>query len=133
MVMAALHIAVPGPRILALPWNLPGIGLVMLGIGLHTAAFRLFKNRGTTLATLDVPRAPVTEGPFRISRNPMYLAGVLILTGWALVMGSSTPFIAPFVFATWSFRWYIVPEEQLLAEEFGEVYGQYRDRVRRWF
>ena len=133
LAMEALHILLPGPRVLP-SWGAPlGVALVLGGLGLHWVAFRQFRRMETTLATLASPRLLVTDGPFRFSRNPMYAAGVLILTGLGMMLGSLTPLGVPVLFWMVAWAWYIRPEEALLLAEFGEDYLEYRSRVRRWF
>jgi len=62
----------------------------------------------------------------------MYLSGVAILAGVALLMGSPTPALIPLLFAVLALGWYIRPEEALLERELKGEYAAYRSRVRRW-
>ena len=130
--MEALHILLSGPRLLSSIWTIPGVGMILAGLWLHTAGYVLFQRRRTTLATLEVPSLLVTAGPFRFTRNPMYAAGILILCGVGLVLGTAGPLLVPALFLGLSLRWYVRPEEELLEREFGEEYIKYRRRVRRW-
>lgn len=74
----------------------------------------------------------VTGGVFYISRNPMYLGLLLILIGWALGLGTASPWIVPPVFVIVVTVLQIIPEEQALEKLFGEPYVDYRRRVARW-
>jgi protein-S-isoprenylcysteine O-methyltransferase Ste14 len=132
LVMEALHVLTPGPQILPSPWTQLGWIPVAAGVWLHAVGYSLFRRRKTTLATLEKPRLLVTDGPFRLSRNPMYASGVLILGGVGALLGSTLPFLVPVLFGALALRWFILPEEELLAGEFGEDYAAYRSRVRRW-
>jgi len=132
LVMEGSHILLPGPRLLSPPLNLSGIPLVVGGGWLHFQATRLFRSQQTTLATLASPQTLVTTGPFRYTRNPMYLAGVLILLGIGLFLGTGAPLVVPPLFGFLAYRWFVRPEEGLLRRDFGEEYRKYSERVRAW-
>ena len=74
----------------------------------------------------------LARGPFRLSRNPMYLQMVLVCVGFAVVLSNLwilllTPFCA------WALQALaIIPEETYLEAKFGEAYLAYKRRVRRW-
>ena len=74
----------------------------------------------------------VTSGVYQISRNPMYLGLLMMLT--ALYLGFQNPLGWVFVplFVLWLQRFQISVEERVLAEKFGSSYQRYCDRVRRW-
>jgi protein-S-isoprenylcysteine O-methyltransferase Ste14 len=132
LVMEGIHILAPGLRLFSRPLTLLGIPLVLGGGWLHMWATRLFRRHQTTLATLASPRTLITQGPFSLTRNPMYLAGVLILLGIGLFLGTGVPFLVPLLFGALAHWWYIRPEEGLLRKEFGEEYLEYSQRVRAW-
>ncbi len=128
----ALHLFLPVGRVVPAPWNALGIPMALAGILLHRSAWRLFRRRGAPLDTLAEPASLVTEGAFRVSRNPMYLAGVLILAGAATLYGTLTPWIVPPAFAALAAARFIRREERLLAARFGDDYRTYGARVGRW-
>ena len=66
------------------------------------------------------------------ARNPMYLGMVLILIGAALLLGTLSPFIIIPLFAITMDRIFIVAEERMLDERFGDERKQYKTNVRRW-
>jgi protein-S-isoprenylcysteine O-methyltransferase Ste14 len=74
----------------------------------------------------------VTQGVFRLSRNPMYLALLLLLLAYYLYQPTwFSPLV--FVVVTWYLtRFQILPEERILSEKFGDQYAQYASFVRRW-
>ena len=74
----------------------------------------------------------VTDGVFRLSRNPMYLALLLLLLAYYFYQPIwLSPLI--FVVVTWYLtRFQILPEERILSEKFGDQYAQYASSVRRW-
>ena len=132
MVQQALHFLAPGPTLLPPPLHLLGVPLAAAGVLLHAWAWRHFRRRGTPLDTLAEPPALVTDGPFRLSRNPMYLGGVVILSGLAALYATATPWLVPPAFLGVASRAFVRPEERLLALRFGGAWDAYRGRVGRW-
>lgn len=132
--MWSMHRWWPIVRLLAAPWTRIGTLPIAAGILVAAAAIAQFSRSRTTLNPLEPSRASslVTTGIFTFSRNPMYLGLVLLLTGWALWLGSASPWFVPPLFAILLYRVQIVPEERALAVLFGEAYVAYRHRVRRW-
>jgi len=127
-----LFLFLPGVRLIPGPWNLLGIAPIAVGVALHATTSQLFARHGTTRAALGEPSVLVVDGPFRWTRNPMYLGGVVILLGSACVLGSVTPFLVIPLFATVVQRRFIRVEERMLTTRFGTDYVAYRARVRRW-
>lgn len=90
------------------------------------------------LRTTVDPRYPdkaaklVVQGLYKYSRNPMYLAIVLALTGIALRLGALSAWAVVPLFAAFITRYQIVPEEKALGQKFGDDYRNYARRVRRW-
>ncbi len=110
--------------------------LVLLAIGLllMLVAAGQFISAKTTINPLRPARAStlITTGVFAISRNPIYLADLLLLAALATWLGNvlNAALLALFV---WTInRYQIAPEERALATLFGEAYAAYRARVRRW-
>jgi protein-S-isoprenylcysteine O-methyltransferase Ste14 len=130
--MGALHMLLPGPTLLAFPYTLVGAAVAALGFALTLSGARLFARVGTNIRTFNQPGVLVTDGPFRWSRNPIYLGFVVLLLGTAILLGTATPFIAPALFALIADRWYIAFEERAMRERFGADYAAYASRTRRW-
>jgi protein-S-isoprenylcysteine O-methyltransferase Ste14 len=131
-VMVGLHIVWPGPRFDGPAVELAGGVVAVGGLGLMVFAAGLFRRRGTAVRPFHESSVLVVEGPFRFTRNPMYLGMTLMLSGIGLALGSSIPLVTVplFIgFITWRF---IRVEEQLLTARFGAAYDAYRARVRRW-
>jgi len=127
-----LHAMLP----LAVPRNLWthyfGWGLIDAGLLLMLWAGLLMLWRRTTVNPYGRPKRLLEEGPFRLSRNPIYLADTLVYSGVALLWGSLWPWLLlPAVMISMQ-RGVIANEENLLAELFGEEYRAYCRRVRRW-
>lgn len=114
----------------ALKWA--GVALIVVGLGTAVAAARHFKRAGTPVKPFSRSAALVTEGPYRFTRNPMYLGLALILVGVALALESLTPFFVIPVFVAIITLGFIVPEEAMLKERFGDAYTDFQGRVRRW-
>lgn len=96
-------------------------------------AFRLFRSEGTEVDPVsDSNRALVVRGPYRLTRNPMYLGLTMAALGVAIVAGSWPMLTAPIaVFLTANFV-HIPFEEAKMRRQFGEAYDAYVRRVRRW-
>jgi protein-S-isoprenylcysteine O-methyltransferase Ste14 len=124
-----------------LSWpKMPGFPLPPLGIALVTVpwilpvwAIILFRREGTEVnPTSSTNRRLVTSGPYRFTRNPMYLGLVVVTLGIAVWVGAWPMFLAPVaVFAT--ANWVHIPfEEAKMRRQFGATYDDYVARVRRW-
>ena len=74
----------------------------------------------------------VTRGVYAMSRNPMYLGGLIMLLGWAVFLQSGLAFLFLPVYVLYINRFQIGPEERVLASLFGETYVAYQARARRW-
>jgi protein-S-isoprenylcysteine O-methyltransferase Ste14 len=121
----------PGPVWLHIP--VLGIALVVLGLIPPVSAVLLFRRVGTELnPTSPANRELVTSGPFRFTRNPMYLGLVIVSLGVAFWVGAWPMFLAPLAsFAT--SNWVHIPfEEAKMRRQFGEAFDAYVGRVRRW-
>ena len=120
------------------PWqtivSAPVLGgaLVLLGFSFMMWARILFMSRNTTLFVGRPSSQLVCDGPFRLSRNPMYVGVVVFLVGLALWVGT-WPFYmtVPVAFLFLNFI-HIPREERMLREAFGERYLAYSETVRRW-
>lgn len=123
----ALHVPLPGSRAIAALLALAGVALGAAGV----AAFR------SSRTTVD-PRRPeaatslVTGGPYRWSRNPMYLGLLLTLAGWALYLASPLALLLLPAFVAYMNRFQIEPEERAMRSNYGRDYEAYARSVRRW-
>ncbi|MTD99575.1 isoprenylcysteine carboxylmethyltransferase family protein [Paracoccus sp. YIM 132242] len=123
------RLAPHGPGWLA-GWGLP---LVLLGLVVMLWAGAMLVRGRTTVDPYGQPRHLVTTGPFRLSRNPIYLADALILAGLCLAFRAplaAPPLVAGFV-AVISAR-FIRAEEDRLARAFPEAFAAYRQRTHPW-
>lgn len=112
----------------------PAGGLVVLaGAALLLRCVREFYVAGRgTLAPWSPPRHLVTSGPYRFSRNPMYIGVGVVLLGWALLFRSRTLLIYAVGFAITVHLRIILSEEPWARRTFGADWEHYRARVPRW-
>lgn len=120
-----------------LPWLPPTAGrllggaAILLGLG-GFAAIAAFRRAGTSPSPYEPTSRLVTAGPYRFSRNPMYLSFTLWYVGISCWADSLWPLLfLPLVLLVMH-RGVITREEAYLERRFGDEYRQYRDRVRRW-
>ena len=104
----------------------------MSGIALSLLRDRLFHRAGTTIKPFEESTSLVTQGVFRLSRNPMYLGFILLLAVAAFLMGSLAPFLVIPLFIFLIYTLFITIEEKMLTEKVGKSYLDYQKRVRRW-
>lgn len=109
-----------------------GIGCLVLGVALAFTAVRRFRTARTTLQPWEATTALVTGGPFRFSRNPIYLGYTLLYLGVGFWVNSLWPLILLPAVLWLMHRLVINREEAYLERQFGEGYLAYRSRVRRW-
>lgn len=113
--------------------NIAGWAYNLAATGLLAWCFVLFIRRRTTIIPNRPVSAFVTEGPYRFSRNPMYLALALFHLGIAMASGVIWN-VFTFVPAMIAIRiWVIAPEERYMLERFGALYRNYFEQVPRWF
>jgi protein-S-isoprenylcysteine O-methyltransferase Ste14 len=132
--MWSLHRWWPLASLLSVPWNRIALLPTAAGILIAAAAITQFRRSQTTLNPIEPSRAShlVTAGIFGFTRNPMYLGLLLLLIGWALWLGTASPWFVPPLFAILIYAAQIAPEERALAALFGDAYGAYRQKVGRW-
>lgn len=119
-------------RLVAWPWAWLGALAIAAGIGLIAWAIRLFQRVGTTHHPGEEPTVLVVTGPYRRTRNPMYIGLTAILSGIGLLAGAWPFLLAPIAFLLLMNAFRVPHEERALAEAFGADFEAYRRRVRRW-
>ena len=112
--------------------RMTGIALLLGGLALPLAGSRLFARLKTNIKTFNTPDKLVTSGLFRYSRNPMYLGFNIALAGAALASLCILSAIVCLAFFLACNNWYIPFEERMMHRTFGEEYGDYCQRTRRW-
>jgi protein-S-isoprenylcysteine O-methyltransferase Ste14 len=111
-----------------------GIGVLLIGAWLALAIWSIgrFWSTGNTVVTIKPAASLVVHGPYRFSRNPMYIALGLLYAGIALVLGLVWPLLLSPALVWVVGEWCVGPEERYLERKFGDEYQRYRERVRRW-
>lgn len=108
--------------------------LLAAGVPLMLIAAAQFFAARTTINPLRPANASalITTGAFSLSRNPIYLADLLILGALAAWFGNVLNVALLVLFVCYINRFQIAPEESALREKFGDAYAVYCARVRRW-
>lgn len=130
--MILLWLLIPFHVLLPYPYNLIGIVLIVVGIGIAKRGSDTFEHIGTNIETFQQPDILVTDGLFSFSRNPMYLGFVTALLGLAITLGNLSPFAVVLAFFIITDRWYISFEEAAMEKQFGDKYARYKATTRRW-
>lgn len=152
--MSALELKVPPPVIVilcaALAWALahftPGftyslparipitLVFVLAGLSLALSGFLAFRKSRTTVNphTPEKSTSIVRTGPYRFTRNPMYVGMASVLLGVCAYLANPLTVVAVVALVVYLTRFQIVPEERVLLERFGEPYARYKSAVRRW-
>ena len=113
---------------------LPLFGALSLALGftVMTSAWLLFHKKGTSVCPTEPSTHFVTEGPYRFTRNPMYLGMTLILLGIAFFLATPPTFFMPLAFFFTMNATFVPYKERKMEGTFGEAYRQYKRHVRRW-
>ncbi|HEX3179031.1 MAG TPA: isoprenylcysteine carboxylmethyltransferase family protein [Methylomirabilota bacterium] len=140
-VWALLYLIIAG----AVSWLLPprtlpelrvvwlGVTLVALGVAISAWAFVLFRREGTDInPTSATNKSLVVRGPFRFTRNPMYLGLVVVTLGIAFWVGSLPMFAVPLLAFATANGVHIPYEEAKMRRQFGAAFEAYMRDVRRW-
>lgn len=116
-------------------WTVAGAALLAaLGGAVALAGLHAVGRQRTTFNPLAPyrTRVLVTQGIYRITRNPMYLGMLLVLAGWGLWLGNAASWLGlPLSMGVLTLL-QIRPEERILRQRFGPAYADYAARVRRW-
>jgi protein-S-isoprenylcysteine O-methyltransferase Ste14 len=109
-------------------------GLIVAGafFGLGLWSVILFRRSGQNENPWKPTPQIVERGPFRITRNPMYLQMIIICIGVAVILANAWILLLVPVGGWVLQRLAILPEEVYLERKFGDTYRAYKNRVRRW-
>ncbi len=132
LISIGIHFLFPIHIIVTFPSTIFGLILILLGLSINIWSVRELKRNNTTIDFKKIAIKLVITGPFSISRNPIYLSGVILSLGFAIFLGSISMFLFPVVLLLILNFCYIPVEEAKLEETFGEKYLIYKKRVRRW-
>jgi protein-S-isoprenylcysteine O-methyltransferase Ste14 len=119
-----------------LPANFPsgwaGGLVIVFAVGLFAWAIVTMTRAGTSVPTNQPTTAIVEAGPYRFTRNPIYLAMAGLILGLAILLNTAWLLLMLAVFALVVHYRVIAREEAYLERKFGQQYRDYRARVRRW-
>ncbi|HEX6643670.1 MAG TPA: isoprenylcysteine carboxylmethyltransferase family protein [Gemmatimonadales bacterium] len=109
-------------------------GLIVLGsiLGLGFRAVRTMRRTGQDENPWKPSPSLIETGPYRITRNPMYLQLVLVCIGFSVLLANPWILVLTPPAALVLQELAIRPEEEYLERKFGEDYRAYKRRVRRW-
>jgi protein-S-isoprenylcysteine O-methyltransferase Ste14 len=100
---------------------------------LDGSAMRFFRRAGTSMLPFKPSTELVTTGPYRFSRNPMYLGMAFLYVGLAFALGFVWPLVVLPVVVLAVDQLVVAIEEAYLVRRFGQPYCDYMKQARRWF
>ncbi len=109
-----------------------GLVLGAAAIALEITTALTFRKAKTTIMPNRTATSLITSGPFRFTRNPIYLANTMLVSGAGLYFANPWLVIAAFIAAALTHHLAILREERHLALAFGEVWKDYAEKVPRW-
>lgn len=127
-----LHSVFPVLKIISYPYSLIGIILFITGILIAFVTNSILLKNETSIKPFKTPSVLITSGPFKYSRNPIYLGMTIALFGIEIFLSSLSPFIFPILFILYINKSIIPMEQHNLEKLFPEKYLDYKSKVRRW-
>lgn len=126
-ILPAGTVSIPGQKIL---FALLFIPASLIGV----LSFITFIKKRANLHPIHLEQTTVlvTQGIYRLSRNPMYLSLAGVLFSWGIVLSNLFALCCPIFFIWYITRFQIQPEETILAARFPESFPNYKQTVRRW-
>jgi protein-S-isoprenylcysteine O-methyltransferase Ste14 len=109
-----------------------GLTFVAIGFALAALSVRRFRLAGTSVVPGQPSTALVVEGPYHVTRNPIYIGFVLVYFGLAVMLTSVWVLLLLIPVLIVLQRSVVKPEEDYLERQFGEDYRKYKARVPRW-
>ena len=132
---AALHAARPWPisAQYAVGLAVGGFAAILIAVAIGVSSVARFWKADTTILPAGVPTTSIVDsGPYRFTRNPMYLAMAFAYVGFCLLLNNRWALVLMPVVIMAVDVFVIRREERYLAAAFGDAYVRYCARVRRW-
>jgi protein-S-isoprenylcysteine O-methyltransferase Ste14 len=125
--LPVLGFVFPAQRLCAVILAVAGAVTITLGVA-------SFKRARTTINPMKPGSSSslVVSGVYAVTRNPMYLGLLLVITGWAVFLSNVLAFFFLPAFVFYMNRFQIEPEERALTARFGAEFVAYKSRARRW-
>lgn len=120
------------PLATGFPGAAVGVVLIAVALSLDVWASLSFRRARTTILPHHGTDVLVTDGPFRLTRNPIYVGNILILVAIGLIANSVWPLVLAPLLALAIQKLAIEREEAHLSAKFGPAWDRYADEVRRW-
>ena len=115
------------------PWRyIAGMVIVAIAGVVITPVLTRFRRAGTPFDVRKPASALITDGPYRFSRHPSYVALTLLYTGVTLLLNNGWALILVVPLLLVMDQWVVRKEERHLEVKFGEEYRRYKSAVRRW-
>ncbi len=123
-----------GPGLASGNWRAVAVGgaFAVVGLALGIAAVIQFHRAGTSVKPGDPVTALVATGPYRFTRNPIYIGFVILYFGLAILLTSAWMLVLLVPVLVILQRGVVEREEAYLTAKFGDAYRQYQKRVPRW-
>jgi protein-S-isoprenylcysteine O-methyltransferase Ste14 len=118
-----------------IPWrSVLAVALSSAGAAFALAGVLAFRRANTTVNPTkpEATSTIIASGVYGVSRNPMYVGLLFVLTGWAFFLSHALNFLFLPAFVAYMNRFQIAPEERALSALFGREYAIYMRSVRRW-
>lgn len=127
-----LNLIAPRPVLPPVPSRIFGVVIFVLSGFLAHSAQRAMQRVGTNIRPDRPSLALATDGPFRFTRNPLYIAALGVYLGIALFVGGLIPLLLIVPVAVLLHWGVVLREERYLEAKFGDRYRDYCRHVRRW-
>ena len=129
----AIHLVKAARALPNTPARLAGALFLVIFVVLGISAEQAMRHAGTNIRPDRPTTAIVDSGPFRFTRNPLYMAAICGYLGIALLVNSIWPILLLLPMLILLQEGVVKREERYLERKFGDDYLNYRRRVRRWF
>lgn len=125
------HFYYPISKIILFPYTISGWIFILTGVIMVSILNSILIKNKTSIKPFESPNTLIVSGPYKYTRNPVYLGMILMVVGVELLLGSLIVFIFPVIFM-FVLNKIIDGEEKILEKIFGEEYLKYKNKVGRW-